>query len=104
MSTPLPQDIPVKGEQPEEIDIEELRRRILNPADESPQKVLTFKQMLDELVNEGSFATRLGWGNRREVVYLDGHLRIKLYKNNYQPADWLINAGDITAIDWVIVL
>lgn len=63
---------------------------------------LTFYQMIAGLAN-GSFATRDGWQDSKTVVFLDGHLKIRLPDNKYIPTGWLVNQGDIEAEDWYLL-
>ena len=55
-----------------------------------------------ELVNNGAKVTRLEWDNEDEYgIKKDGFLM--LHKDDDKFYQWIINDGDLEAVDWIII-
>lgn len=69
------------------------------PAVSSKPEQLTLPQALNEVI-DGKKITRIAWNNDHYCLLKEGFLELYRDSKFYQ---WIVNEGDLLAIDWVVV-
>jgi len=70
------------------------------PAHTGQRQMNFFKAI--ELVNDGEKITRIEWGDEKVYgIKKDGFLM--LHKDDDKFHQWIINDGDLEAVDWIII-
>jgi hypothetical protein len=69
-----------------------------------PDRSMTFYGAIAEIMN-GKRLTRIVWGNKGHYCFLkDGLLTLhKAGELESKTYSWIINDGDITGVDWVVL-
>lgn len=69
------------------------------PTVSKKEELLTLPQALNEVI-DGKKITRLAWNNDHYCLLKDNYL--ELYREG-KFHQWIINDGDLLAIDWIVV-
>ena len=65
------------------------------------QSKMDFPAAIREVIN-GKRITRGEWANEQVYGFLNGDI-LSLYKEDGKNYQWIVNAGDLMANDWLII-